>query len=523
MANPKTSNIFTKINTLLNQNELILILLLVTLVLRLPSIFEPFWYGDENIYLAIGNAMNKGALLYRDVTDYPNKPPAIYLLAALVQNVFRFRLLLIFWTLASVFFFYQISYRFLSKKITTISTLIFIFFSSTPIIEGNISNAEIFFILPTMIGFWFLTKKPHLKKFPKSQKTQNHFFAGLFLGLSFLFKIHVLFDIAALFFIFYLLDKSLNLKLPRSVLQDKLMWAFSFGTSLPPLITLTVWTFLGVSPLDLVSNATGSTKYVSVWSQKELIVQTIGMGSLQARLALLLILTLLITRIKKHLLPKTIIFTIWGLFALFAVLLSARPYPHYLIQLLPPLILGIPIVLNSQKASQIIVYSTVPLLVFLAYFRFEFSHWQILPYYKNFANYISGKISRTDYYRNFDSRMPRNYAVAKYLRTITSPNDQIYIWGTDPGIYVLADRLQAGTLVTSFHVEDLNYDQALIDLLETNSPKAIVIMENEWRQFEKLYNLIVSDYTLTNIIGDPGLPSYQTQNQKARIFLNTSQ
>ena len=70
--------LFNKFNQLANKHELILILLLFTTFLRLPTLFEPFWYGDENIYLAIGQAMRKGLLLYQDIIDFPNKPPLIF-------------------------------------------------------------------------------------------------------------------------------------------------------------------------------------------------------------------------------------------------------------------------------------------------------------------------------------------------------------------------------------------------------------------------------------------------------------
>src|SRR5258708_5448330 len=52
--------------------------------LRLPSFFEPYWYGDEGIYEVIGFALNKGRGLYTGIWD--NKPPFLYLLYALFNG-----------------------------------------------------------------------------------------------------------------------------------------------------------------------------------------------------------------------------------------------------------------------------------------------------------------------------------------------------------------------------------------------------------------------------------------------------
>jgi len=43
----------------------ILILISIFILLRLPSLVEPYWYGDEGIYQVIGKALNSGRVLYR--------------------------------------------------------------------------------------------------------------------------------------------------------------------------------------------------------------------------------------------------------------------------------------------------------------------------------------------------------------------------------------------------------------------------------------------------------------------------
>ena len=62
----------------------LLAIFLFFFLLRLPSLIEPNWYGDEGIYQIIGIAINNGSLLYTDIWD--NKPPLLYLTYALFQG-----------------------------------------------------------------------------------------------------------------------------------------------------------------------------------------------------------------------------------------------------------------------------------------------------------------------------------------------------------------------------------------------------------------------------------------------------
>ena len=117
-------NKLKKIDWHLHHEFPLLILLLLLIVLRLPNFLEPYWYGDEAIYLTIGTAMKQGALLYKDIIDH--KTPLIYYLAMVPSQV-HFRLLLTFWMIASTTAFYYVALRLLkSLKVTVFSTLLFV-------------------------------------------------------------------------------------------------------------------------------------------------------------------------------------------------------------------------------------------------------------------------------------------------------------------------------------------------------------------------------------------------------------
>jgi len=507
-----------RLNRFLNHHELAIILLLIVVLLRLPSLFEPYWYGDETIYLAIGQAIRHGQVLYQGITDYPNKPPLIYLLAAVTQTVFNFRLLLLFWTLATTIVFYEFSQLLTKNRLISIAaSLVFIFFTSTPIIEGNIANAEIFFILPTLLSAGLLYLASHK---PKTSR-YLFFLSGCLLGISFLFKIHVLLDIAALGWYFFILSrlKTISIKSLRLLIISPDLWLFIAGLAAPVIIAIAWLSLSGVSPLSLLQNATGSSSYVGVWTQKDWLLMTLGMGDLRARFVLVALIMAVVFFFRRRFHPQLLLFTTWTLLALFAALLSARPYPHYLIQLVPPAILGLAVFASTSKAVlSKISFGLVIALIFAAYLRFGFHTWSVSSYYTNFYQYITGHINRDEFYARFDNRMPRNYQLATYLRTVTNPPDHIYIWGTEADVYILSHRLQEGNLVVSFHVADLNDYHHTAEIIKQNHTPIIVVMETEPRDFPELEGLLASDYLLLTKIGDPRRSPSENQGHYALVY-----
>src|SRR5258706_8978047 len=167
-------------------------------LLRLPSLFEPLWYGDEGVYEVIGSALNKGRHLYTGIWD--NKPPLLYYIYAIFNgNQASVRLFSLLFGLASVFVFFYLSKKlFQNQKIEFITTGIFAFLFATPFLEGNIANAENFMILPTLVAALLIIKTTE-QKINLHHTKQHHlyairytlyaFFAGLLLGISFLIKV----------------------------------------------------------------------------------------------------------------------------------------------------------------------------------------------------------------------------------------------------------------------------------------------------------------------------------------------
>jgi 4-amino-4-deoxy-L-arabinose transferase-like glycosyltransferase len=471
-----------KLNKLVEKQKNLILLLGLMVLLRIPSLYEPVWYGDENIYLTIGQGVRKGLVLYREITDFPNKPPMIYWLAAAVRSVFWFRLVLMVWSGLGTVVIYRMAQKLFGKRewVAPGLTLIFVLLTSLPLLEGTIANAEIFMIVPVSLGMLLLWNAT-LKK--------QYFWAGLALGGGFLFKIPVAMDIAAAGLIFFGLRRSVG-----QLIYDRRLYMFLLGVVTPITVALTISMVQGVSPVSLIQNAVGSTGYVSVWR---------GAPSLVFRLGLLAAITLVFIALRSRLTRVVIFAGVWLSFALFGALLSGRPYPHYLVQVVPALVLltGTTVGIKLRRWDKVVVSGLVVLLV-LAYVRFGFGAYPVVSYYSNFVRFTAGKISQEEYQNGFDSRVVRNYQVAEYLKKHTKDEERVYIWGTEPGIYVLSDRLPVGRLTTSFHVEDLNEYERLGQELGKVKPEYIVVMETESRDFPQLKTLLDSQYVKVKQIGE---------------------
>src|SRR3990167_8197475 len=119
----------------------LLVILLMVLVLRWPNLFEPYWYGDEGIYLTLGNALRHGVKLYAQIVDH--KTPLIYYLATIGDQLW-WRVFFMTWSLLTVTVFYHLAWKVTKNWLTSaLSTISLVFLTCLPAFEGNIPNGEL--------------------------------------------------------------------------------------------------------------------------------------------------------------------------------------------------------------------------------------------------------------------------------------------------------------------------------------------------------------------------------------------
>lgn len=461
------------------------IILIVVFLLRIPSFFEPYSYGDEMIYLTLGEAIRRGIPLYSGVHD--NKPPLLYIIAALAGSLFWFKAILAIWSLVTIFLFWKLASALFPKKenLQKISTAIFALLTTIPLLEGNIVNAELFMIGPTIAAFLLL--------FSSRLNFKNTFIAGLLFSLAVLFKIPAVFDIPAVIFLWFTVIKKYNLKEFKEISIKTL---YLIAGLLTPIALTFIWYYLrGAFKEYLVAAYLQNFGYLSSFRPgdvaKPFLVRN---GPLLTRFGVVVFGFLILFWRKKKLSPQFVFITAWLLMTLFAVTLSERPYPHYLIQSVGPISLLLGMLFTLKNIEQVLVI--VPLLVaFYVPIYYKFWHYPTIPYYVRFVNFVSGRITKNQYLSTFGGQVQRNYKIANYLVSITKSQEKVFIWGDSPPIYALSRRLPPGKYVADYHIKDFSNQQEVMSNLIGSSPALIVILPNS-NPFPELSAFLRNNYIL---------------------------
>lgn len=462
-------------------------ILLGILLLRIPSFFEPFSYGDEMIYLTLGNAARKGLVFYRDIHD--NKPPFLYYLAGISGNVFFFRMILAVWMLLTTVQFWRLVKKLQSKNILfqKIAVSVFAAITTIPLLEGQIANAELFALLPTIIALQIvLEPKLGIKKILLS---------GSLFGVATLFKVPSVFDLGVVV-ILWLIGTTQTKQIKYFIQNTIILLA---GFALPITISLLWYWGRGALSDYAIAAFLQNIGYLSSWRPDDVAKPfLVKNGPLLLRSGVVLI-GISIVWLRRKSLDKTLVLaSIWTLTSLFAITLSERPYPHYLIQITPAFSILLAFLFAFPKKQQ--VYAFVPLtLIFAVPLVYKFWYYPSSLYYERFLLFATRKISTEEYFSRFDGSVNRNYKIARFLTESSYPEDRIFVWGSTGSVYALSRRVPAIKYTTNYHIADFySREETMADLLQT--PPSFIIIQPEADYFPELQSLIDKQYFLINTI-----------------------
>lgn len=452
-------------------------------ILRLPSLFEPYWYGDEGIYQVLGMAIRNGRLLYRDIWD--NKPPLLYILYSFFNSdQFWLRLASVVFGILALIAFFALSKKLFEEKggnkIAIFSTAIFGLLFAFPIAEGNIANSENFMLLPIILsGFLIFTAKGRLKK-------NILILSGFLLGIAFLFKIVGIFDFAAFFVFLFILNLPRKISSFKNIVyvQFYFLLPFILGFLLPIVVSALFFLLHGFSTFKYFLEATfvQNVSYVG-YGNKFIIPQ----GLLISKL-LLLSLFLLFLFVKRDIFSKTTLFIlIWFAFSLFNAFFSGRPYTHYVLVLIPSFSLLIGLLFWDRK------YRLSLTLIFIAAFYLILNNFSFYGktffYYQNFFSFITGGETVTEYRGFFDKKTPVDYELTEFIKTKTNKDDNIFIWGNNAQVYALSNKLPPGRYAVAYHIT--GYKDGIENTKEAflkQEPKLVIIMPDQSQIPFSLYN-----------------------------------
>lgn len=461
-------------------------ILALVLIFRIPSFFEPYYYGDEMIYLTLGQGVRQGLTLFKEIHD--NKPPLLYLTAAIAGNLFWFKAILAFWNLLTVAFFYKLAAKLFEKniKVQKISTFIFAILTTIPLFEGNIVNAELFMIGFSLIAFYTLLSGPLSYK--------KIFFAGAMFGIGTLFKIPAAFDLPIIIIYWFITNDSKDW---GKVIKNTIVLILGFAS---PILFFFAWYFVaGALPEYIKAVFMQNVGYLSSFRpgdiQKPFYVRN---APLLIRAAIVFAGTVILYLFRKKLSKNFILFCVWTLLGLFAVTLSERPYPHYFVQVLAPISLLIGMFFAEKSVEQSLVVIPLALSFFVpAYYKFYY--YQTGSYYARFANFALGRINKTEYFQSFGSTVNRNYKISEFLVTSSMPSDRVFMWDPDSAIvYALSRRLPPIKYVADYHIYDYSNLSETAKQLAANPPKFIILTSGH--PYSDINPLLKNKYLLINQI-----------------------
>lgn len=488
---------FSSVIGWIKRNEFLLVVVLLGVLMRIPSLFEPGWYGDEGIYLVMGEGLKKGLVWYKELHD--NKPPLLYLLAAAAGSVTYFRALLLGWMVATTVVFDKLSKKLMGEGWwQRLSLVVMAGLSTLPWLEGNIANAEIFMMLPTMLGVWWLIKA-------RKEKGGNRFdylLSGICFSLAFLFKVPVIFEMIGVVFFWVVMEKGWK-GLLKELKRGGWYWMLA-GFVLPIVLTLIYYYLMGAGNEYLRAAFLQNIGYLSSWERGSM---TKSGGSSESGLMMRGMVLLVLTGVfgwgTRKMEWEYRMVGVWFLFALFGALLSERPYPHYLILIVSSTALLVGLLAKNWKRGEKWMWTVLlSVVTMMGVVKYGFYFYPTLSYYEDFLKMVEGRKSYEKYADDFDWRVGRTRELTNYLREMTDPGERIFVWGDEPFVYFDSETLPVGRYIVAYHIIDFEARGETMEKLKEEKPRIVVNMVSEKRDFEEFHAWRESGYGLIEKIGD---------------------
>jgi 4-amino-4-deoxy-L-arabinose transferase-like glycosyltransferase len=408
-------------------------IVVLTVATRLPSLLHPQAIDDEAAYSVVANEIVDGGRPYLDATD--RKPPLLFWAYAAVFEVAgkyhwkALHLVALVWTLCAMAGLYVIGRDLFSRDTGLIAALFYSVFQPWWTWKTISFNGEMLINLP-IIWAWAIAFRRS-----SSRLRPELFAAGVLVGAAFLLKQPA--AIAAVPLSIYLLLPSYRTQ--RSLTQTD---------SIIQGIMLTLGFFAALGSVAIVLWNQGILHEAFYWTIAAHDVPFVfwqkGIVITLAFLAVCLPLVfgaIMACRDKGKIwagrAPERT--ALLGLLAASAIgaAAGARFYPHYYIQLIPPLAL-----------------LAAPYYAELWFRRIQPPHWLLRPIVTYTWLALTIIVLSIAQWAGLAQRRAPSEA-GRYLFTHSAPNDRIFVWGQSAKIYLEAHRRPACRYITTFPLTGL--------------------------------------------------------------------
>lgn len=496
---------------------------------RLPFIGDPPWLNDEGVYATVGRALYGGEALYRQVWE--NKPPAIYILYGGIERLAGSTHVLVGARLAALVaaVLAQLAVYGLARLAAGPATgLLTVGLTGVlvdlPLLEGTAANAEIFVIALTGGAMWLLwygmgvvsvlsDGQPPAGGGAAPRAVRRRWWsllaAGIAFGLATLFKYVAGADLVA----------------GCTMLA---LWPLTPTAPRRTVATLALVAGVGV-PLGLVAGwlasrgLLGDALYATAGYNQGYVTKGQSLHAPLVTLVSALVLLVLFglaahlwRRSRPRGVPPVGAAVCWWLaLATLGAMASGRSYPHYYLQLVPPLAIGLALLIGCFRAPHpepsldgaaavgwprggpmdadagvqrrvlaglIAVWAVgLPLLSALALQRDPpdpAPGSNRLAYYAYSWQHLTGALSDTAYGNRIDPRVERNISVAAYLRAHPAGFRRLYVWGNSPWIYYLSTYEHAARFLSAYYNPPIPGGEGqVVRSIRRDPPSYIVVIE----------------------------------------------
>jgi hypothetical protein len=459
-------------------------IILLTVAIRLPSLLHPRPIDSEAMYSVVANEIVDGGRPYADAVE--RKPPLLFWTYAAIFKVageFNWKALhvvALVWTLCAMAGLYVIGRELFDRNTGLIAALFYGVFQHWWTWKNLSFDGEMLMNLP-IIWAWAIAFRRS-----SSRLRPELFAAGALLAAAFLLKQPA--AIAAVPLGIYLLlpsyRTSRSLTPTNSIIQAAIL-TLGFFAALG-LVTIVLWNQGILYEAFYWTIADHDVPHV-FW-QKGILITLAFLGACLP----LVIGAIMACRDKSKIWPERTAerTALFGLLAASAIGAAAgsRFYPHYYVQLIPPLAL-----LAAPYYARLWSRTIRP------------PHWLLRPavtYAWLGLTVIAFSIE--DWTGLAARRVPSE--AGQYLSTHSSPDDRIFVWGQTPEIYLDAYRRPASRYITTFPLTGYVFGGPIpgFDTRSRILPGAWTNLERDFARHPPIY--------IVDVQADPKTAQYPVKN-----------
>jgi len=200
--------------------------------------------------------------------------------------------------------------------------------------------------------------------------------------------------------------------------------------------------------------------------------------------------------IRKQVNPVLLLIGLWWGYSLFAALLSERPYPHYLLQIVPAMALGLGMVVWLRKYLEQVMVIGLLLVTIWGIRVVDFWKYESRAYYDNFVAYATGRKDLAEYRSYFWAEMNDTYATEEYLSGKGADDEPIFVWSNKSAVMALGHHPAITKYVVAYHVDDFVGYELTMDQLEAAPPRYIVHVGRPEYYFPELEDFTNENYAV---------------------------